>query len=185
MTDCSKYNASAQLFDFCNQMNAALGTVQYQISSNQNDVNNFFLIWAASLVLFMHAGFAMLSAGAVRTKNTRNILISIVMDMTVCAVAWYLVGYAFAFGNTSNGFLGTSFWVGIDVGAGIGSNNMVSPASAPPNTFNNFNTWLFEYAFAATCKSSQINNDEGDSNVILTSLSSKLNSGNNYLWCHR
>jgi ammonia channel protein AmtB len=74
------------------------------------------------------------------------------MDMTVCAVAWYLVGYAFAFGATSNGFLGTTFFVGIDVGAGIGSTNQVTPAGAPPNTFNNFNTWLFEYAFAATCE---------------------------------
>lgn len=101
------------------------------------DISNFYLIWASSLVLFMHAGFAMLSAGALRTKNTRNILISIVMDLTVCAVAWYLVGFAFAFGNDQGGFLGTSFWVGIDVG---------SAATGRAS----FYFWLFQFTFAAT-----------------------------------
>lgn len=148
---CSKYNASEATFRLCLdllQLGAA-DPLPSLVASNQNDANNFFLIWASSLVIFMHAGFAMLSAGAVRTKNTKNILLSIVMDMTVCAVAWYLVGYAFAFGQDRDGFIGTTFWVGIDVGAGLDSSNQV-PGGGSPATFNNFSTWLFEYAFAAT-----------------------------------
>jgi len=110
---------------------------QDKVESNQVDVNNFFLIYSSSLVFWMHAGFAMLSAGAVRTKNTKNILISILMDLTVCAVAWYLCGYAFAFGNDQGGFIGSSGWVGIGVG------------SVESGT-NSFSFWLFEYCFAAT-----------------------------------
>ena len=105
--------------------------------TTQDDANNFFLIWGSSLVFFMHAGFAMLSAGAVRTKNTKNILISITMDLTVCAIAWYLCGYAFAFGADQGGFIGSSYWVGIDVGT-------------TPNGTSSFQLWLFEWAFAAT-----------------------------------
>jgi hypothetical protein len=103
----------------------------------ESDISNFFLIWASSLVFFMHAGFAMLSAGALRTKNTRNILISIVMDLTVCAIAWYLCGFAFAFGTDQGGFIGSSFWVGIDVGS-------------TPTGVTAFYFWLFQWAFAAT-----------------------------------
>jgi len=85
----------------------------------------------------MHAGFAMLSAGALRTKNTRNVLISTLMDLTVCCIAWYLCGFAFAFGNDQGGFIGSSYWVGIDVGS-------------QPTGNAAFYFWLFEFCFAAT-----------------------------------
>ena len=119
------------------ELQALCERVAAQEEMRSSDANNFFLLWAATLVLFMHAGFAMLSAGAIRTKNTKNILISITMDLTVCAVAWYLCGYAFAFGNDKGGFIGSTFWVGIDVG---------STLTGPPS----YSLWLFEWAFAAT-----------------------------------
>ncbi|KAH9260739.1 hypothetical protein BASA81_001206 [Batrachochytrium salamandrivorans] len=107
------------------------------VQKAQTDTNAFFILWASALVLFMHAGFAMLSAGAVRSKNTKNILLSILLDMCVCCIAWYLVGFAFAFGSTAGGFIGSTSWVGIDVGS-------------TPNGSTSFYFWLFEYAFAAT-----------------------------------
>lgn len=42
----------------------------------------------------------MLCAGAVRSKNTRNILITNVLDAAVGAIAWWLVGYGLAYGFT-------------------------------------------------------------------------------------
>ena len=124
MANCTQLFAGNQdLIEFCR--------------NSQVDVENFFLIWASSLVLFMHAGFAMLSAGAVRAKNAKNILLSTVMDLTVCALSWYVCGFAFAFGNDQGLFIGSSFWVGIGVG------------STPDGT-GSFYFWLFEYCFAAT-----------------------------------
>lgn len=123
--NCSEFDTPA-LIMLCESNNRLAG-----------DISNFFLIWAASLVFFMHAGFAMLSAGALRTKNARNILISTIMDLTVCAIAWYLCGFAFAFGKDKGGFIGSSYWVGIDVG----SSNMGVPS---------YHFWLFQFAFAAT-----------------------------------
>ena len=59
----------------------------------------------------MQAGFAMLCAGSVRSKNTKNILIKNVLDACVGAFAWFLFGYGFAFGTTDgtkpNSFLGS------------------------------------------------------------------------------
>ena len=59
-----------------------------------------FLLTSAYLVFFMQAGFAMLCAGSVRSKNTKNILIKNVLDACVGAVAWFVFGYGFAFGTT-------------------------------------------------------------------------------------
>jgi len=70
-----------------------------------------YLLTSAYLVFFMQAGFAMLCAGSVRSKNTKNILIKNVLDACVGAFAWFLFGYGFAFGTTDglkpNSFIGS------------------------------------------------------------------------------
>ncbi len=50
-----------------------------------------FLIWAGALVFVMHGGFAMLCAGAIRAKNTMNILLQTILDAAVSAIMFYLV----------------------------------------------------------------------------------------------
>lgn len=50
----------------------------------------------------------MLTAGSVRSKNTKNVLLKNVLDACVGAIAYYLFGYAFAYGNASNSFIGHS-----------------------------------------------------------------------------
>jgi Amt family ammonium transporter len=52
-----------------------------------------------------------LSVGAVRSKNAKNIILKILLDVCIGAVAFYLFGFAFAyggdFGNTNGGtFIG-------------------------------------------------------------------------------
>ena len=58
--------------------------------------DNQFLLSSAYLVFFMQAGFAMLCAGSVRSKNTKNILIKNVLDACVGALAFFIFGYGFA-----------------------------------------------------------------------------------------
>jgi Amt family ammonium transporter len=98
--------------------------------------NTQFLLNSAYLVFLMQAGFAMLCAGSVRTKNTKNILIKNVLDACVGAIAWFLFGYGFAFGKTE-GHTPNSF---------IGSGNFaMTDVSSPGDTA----FYLFQWAFSA------------------------------------
>jgi len=63
---------------------------------------------AAFLVFFMQAGFAMVEAGFTRAKNTVNILMKNLMDMSIGAIAYWAVGFAIMFGATTTGWFGTS-----------------------------------------------------------------------------
>ena len=111
-----------------------------EVNKATNDVDVFFILWAAALVFMMHLGFAMLSAGSVRVKSTTNILMCIVLDACMCCMAWWIAGWAFAYGGTYegstaslNGFIGAEFFVGFGF-------ETVWPA----------HEWFFQFAFAAT-----------------------------------
>lgn len=92
------------------------------------------VIYAAALVFLMQAGFAMVCAGAVRKKNVQNTMLKNLLDACGAAVAFFAVGYAFAFGgseldNPNKTFVGhTNFFLdGVD----------------------DLAFWLFQYAFSA------------------------------------
>jgi hypothetical protein len=90
------------------------------------------LVYSAAMVFFMQAGFAMLCAGSVRKKNVQNTMLKNLLDACGASVAFYSIGYAFAFGdnaNNPNGFIGTTnfFLMGVD----------------------DLAFWLFQYAFSA------------------------------------
>lgn len=48
-----------------------------------------WLLYAAALVFFMQTGFAMLCAGLVRAKNTKNILLKNVLDACAGALGFW------------------------------------------------------------------------------------------------
>ena len=93
-----------------------------------------FLRGTIALVFFMQAGFAMLCAGAVRKKNVQNTMLKNLLDACGAALAFFVIGYAFAFGgdDPSSGhktFIGTSNFFLMDV--------------------DDLAFWLFQYAFSA------------------------------------
>lgn len=61
-----------------------------------NDV--LFILLGAIMVLAMHAGFAFLELGTVRSKNQVNALVKILTDFAVSTVAYFFIGYAIAYG---------------------------------------------------------------------------------------
>ncbi len=61
-----------------------------------NDV--LFLLLGAILVLAMHAGFAFLEVGTVRTKNQVNALSKILNDFAISTIAYFFIGYYLAYG---------------------------------------------------------------------------------------
>ncbi|CAO2039706.1 unnamed protein product [Urochloa humidicola] len=70
-----------------------------------------YLLFSAYLVFAMQLGFAMLCAGSVRAKNSANIMVTNVLGAAAGALFYYLVGFGFAFGTPSNGFIGRHFFV--------------------------------------------------------------------------
>lgn len=87
---------------------ASLERQGYQLSS---DIVQWLLVIAGSMVMFMQAGFGMLSCGCVRRKNVVNTLIKNMMDCCMAGLAYYSVGFAFAHGEGGT-FLGTSNFFG-------------------------------------------------------------------------
>lgn len=71
-------------------------------------IDTMFVLFSGYLVFLMQTGFAMLTAGSVRTKNVKNVLIKNLLDACVGVLAYWLFGYAFAYGSESNRFIGTA-----------------------------------------------------------------------------
>ena len=63
------------------------------------------MVWP--LAPFLQAGFAMLSAGSIRAKNVKNILLKSVLDACLGGIVWYFMGYGVAYGGDSV-FIGNS-----------------------------------------------------------------------------
>jgi len=100
-------------------------------------LNTVWVAVAAVLVLWMHAGFTMLEAGFTRAKNTTNILMKNTYTLSAGVIIYYLVGFAFMFGDTFNGLIGTNLF------AVNGVEGLDLPI--PGMVF-----WFFQAVFAAT-----------------------------------
>jgi Amt family ammonium transporter len=61
--------------------------------------NTLWVVVAAVLVLFMQAGFAGLEMGFSRTKNAGTVVAKIMTNLSIAAVCYWAVGFAFAFGS--------------------------------------------------------------------------------------
>lgn len=112
--------ATAELL--CNKMGGAW-----------NSLDATFMLSSAYLVFFMQAGFAMLCAGSVRTKNTMNILIKNVLDACVGAIAYFLFGFGVAYGVTD----------------GTEPNSFIGSGTFALDDFKNWKLFLFQWAFSA------------------------------------
>ena len=58
------------------------------------------VLLSAACVVFMQAGFAMLSVGSVRKKNTQSTLLKNFVDACSSMVSFFVIGYAIAFGGS-------------------------------------------------------------------------------------
>ncbi|ESQ37204.1 hypothetical protein EUTSA_v10002494mg [Eutrema salsugineum] len=95
-------NATAAADYICGQ----LGTINNKFTDATYAIDNTYLLFSAYLVFAMQLGFAMLCAGSVRAKNTMNIMLTNVLDAAAGGLFYYLFGYAFAYGGSSEGFIG-------------------------------------------------------------------------------
>ncbi len=56
-------------------------------------LNGFLMLFSGVLVMWMAAGFAMLEAGLVRSKNVSTILVKNVMIFAIASIMYYYIGY--------------------------------------------------------------------------------------------
>jgi ammonium transporter, Amt family len=108
-------------------------------------LNTAWMLTCTALVFVMHAGFAMLCAGAIRSKNTMNILLQTVLDAITTAIAFYLVGFAFAYGwgDNYNAVIGDSLFA-------MSGWELQGKGTHPAEPTWYWKDWVFQYAFAAT-----------------------------------
>ena len=79
----------------------------------------------------------MLEVGSVNAKNTRNILLKNVLDASIGAVIWWILGFGIATGTSENGFFGSDRF-------GLTAEEFMDGSGYT------YATWLFQWAFAAT-----------------------------------
>lgn len=65
-------------------------------------LDTFYLLISAALVMWMAAGFSMLEAGLVRSKNTTEILVKNILLYALACVCYLLVGYDWMYGPVSS-----------------------------------------------------------------------------------
>ncbi len=110
-------------------VSAASAQEQDPVADLIASIDTVWLIICGILVFFMQAGFAMLTAGFVRAKNTANILMKNMIDASIGGISFFAVGWAFAYGDRSNALIGYgNFFL---------------------SGFDAYADWFFQFAFAA------------------------------------
>jgi Amt family ammonium transporter len=97
--------------------------------------------------MFMAAGFAMLEAGSVRSKNAAAICIKNISLYSTAGLLYWLVGYNLMYGVDEGGFLGgLSVWTADDLAVG---------AETPDYSggYASGSDWYFQMVFCATTAS--------------------------------
>jgi ammonium transporter, Amt family len=100
-------------------------------------LNTAWVLITAFLVFWMQAGFAFVEGGLTRSKNTTNILFKNLIDFVFATLAFWAFGYAFMYGSTVAGWIGTT---GFFTDPSLGD-----VAGLPVLAF-----WFFQLVFAGT-----------------------------------
>jgi Amt family ammonium transporter len=102
-------------------------------------LDNIWVFIAGCLVFFMQAGFALVEAGLTRAKNVVNIFAKNMSDAIVGISAWFVCGWAFAFGGDGK-LIGTDQFL-------LWGEDLTIPAEGGLSLAT---SWFFQAVFAAT-----------------------------------
>ncbi|MFT4714749.1 MAG: Amt family ammonium transporter [Candidatus Azotimanducaceae bacterium] len=123
--------------------------MQDQIFQLQYAMDTFYFLVCGALVMWMAAGFAMLEAGLVRSKNTTEILTKNIALFAISCIMYMVVGYSIMYG-------GNIFLTGIEGGETLVKDALAASAEsgfeggavyAAPSDF------FFQVVFVATAMS--------------------------------
>lgn len=112
-------------------------------------LDTFYFLMAGALVMWMAAGFTMLEAGLVRSKNTTEILAKNVGLFSIASLMYMLVGYNIMYGDGVNSVIpGLSFLLGADNTTAA----VVAGGEGAPY-YSNLADFFFQVVFVATAMS--------------------------------
>ncbi|CAE7236042.1 AMT1-3, partial [Symbiodinium sp. KB8] len=93
-------------------------------------MDSAWLVLCGALVMFMHAGFAMLETGCCRAKNASNVLMKNLVNVSVGTLGWWMFGWALAYGSQAGSFIGTDGFFGATIVSGCVAERVKSPTYA-------------------------------------------------------
>lgn len=82
--------------------------MEISINSLATGLDTVWVLLCAALVFLMEGGFAALEAGFVRSKNSLNIIMKVLMDCTVGMLGYFALGFAIMYGLDKAGIIGFS-----------------------------------------------------------------------------
>lgn len=89
------------------QLREQLGNVTAAQEETIVAMNVTWMLLSGMIIFLMQFGFCMLETGSVTSKSTESIMIKNLGDLALSSLAWWAVGYAFAFGGGGE-FIGFS-----------------------------------------------------------------------------
>jgi nitrogen regulatory protein PII len=126
---------------FITALEQVVHSMENQIFQLQYALDTFYFLVCGALVMWMAAGFAMLEAGLVRSKNTTEILTKNVALFAVACTMYMVCGYSVMYGGGEF----TMFLSGI---IGDGVTGVEEPATYAPSA-----DFYFQVVFVATAMS--------------------------------
>ena len=119
-------------------------------------LNTFaFLVWGA-LVMWMCAGFTMLEAGSVRTKNAAMICLKNIGLYSIAGLAYFIIGYNLMYGDLIGGIIGEFkllYGSTANEVALVGGDASKAAAVAEELDYATMSDWFFQMVFVATTAS--------------------------------
>ncbi|MBN2645338.1 MAG: ammonium transporter [Desulfuromonadaceae bacterium] len=107
-------------------------------------LNTFSFLVSGVLVMWMAAGFAMLEAGLVRSKNVATICLKNIALFGVAGILFYLVGYNLMYDGVDGGFMGSFTMWGADDAAALAGDYSAGYSAG--------SDWFFQMVFCgAAC----------------------------------
>jgi len=123
--------------------------MENQIFQLQYALDTFYFLVCGALVMWMAAGFAMLEAGLVRSKNTTEILTKNVVLLAIACIMYMVVGYDIMYG-------GGLFLSGIAGGETLVADALVTSAEngfEGGSVYSTASDFFFQVVFVATAMS--------------------------------
>jgi Amt family ammonium transporter len=112
-------------------------------------MDTFYFLISGVLVMWMAAGFTMLEAGLVRSKNTTEILAKNVALYSIACVMYLIMGYTVMYGGITNLYVPDGFF-------GISASNATAEevlASGGDTYYSGASDFFFQVVFVATAMS--------------------------------
>ncbi|MDG1206332.1 MAG: ammonium transporter, partial [Pseudomonadales bacterium] len=117
-------------------------------------MDTFYFLVCGALVMWMAAGFAMLEAGLVRSKNTAEILTKNVALFAISCIMYLVCGYAIMYG-------GDYFLSGIELDGAANADALAATVLAESQAagfaggavYSNASDFFFQVVFVATAMS--------------------------------